>query len=85
MGVECLYRGASPGRPKGGDRPLCRACARGPSVARGATGPPCIFFARDLVTNLNKKITIRACRPMATGGSFEIFQNGNIFLKFCFF
>ena len=83
----------APCRPRGGDRPPCRACGRGPPVASplspvgGATGPPFIFFsAMDLVANLKKKITSRACRPhRATGGIFEIFQNGHIFLKFCFF
>ena len=45
------------------------------------------FFARDLVANLKKKITLRACRPMGgrPGDIFEIFQNGHIFLKFLFF
>ena len=44
------------------------------------------FFFRDLVVNLKKKITLKPCRPMgATGGIFEIFQNGHIFLKFWFF
>ena len=44
------------------------------------------FFARDLVANLKKKITLRVCRPMKgrQGDIFEIFQNGHIFLKFLF-
>ena len=45
------------------------------------------FFSRDLVANLNKKITLKAYRPMGgdRGGIFEIFQNDHIFLKFLFF
>ena len=43
-----------------------------------------LFFARDLIANLKKKITLRAFRPMGgrPGDIFEIFQNGHIFLKF---
>ena len=45
------------------------------------------FFSRDLVANLKKKFTLKACRPMGgrPGGIFEIFQNGHIFLIFLFF
>ena len=45
------------------------------------------FFSRDLVANLKKKITLRACGPMGgrPGGIFEIFQNRHIFLIFLFF
>ena len=62
-----------------------RGPATGPCRPWGATGP--LFFARDFVANLKKKITIRACRPMGgrPGDIFEIFQNGYIFLKFLFF
>ena len=74
-----------PCRHPTGDRPL--------SPLGWATGPyrpggrqTLFFYARDLVANLKKKITLRAYRPMgATGGYFEIFQNGYIFLKFLFF
>ena len=66
-------------------------------VTRGrgaATGP--LPPARDLFAN-SKKIYIRVLSPVAwatgplsplgraTGGIFEIFQNGHIFLKFLFF
>ena len=56
-----------------------------PGRPRGGDRPP--FFSRDLVANLKKKITLRACRPLEgrPGGIFEIFQNGHIFLKFLFF
>ena len=79
-GNDGIYRAC---RPRGGrqapvtrwegDRPL--------SPVGGATGP---FFSRDLIANLKKKITLKACRPMGgrPGGIFEIFQNGHIFLKF---
>ena len=76
-GVGSYIRGVTP-VARGGGRQT-------PPVARGgATGP---FFSRDLVANLKKKITLRACRPMGgrPGDIFEIFQNGNIFLKFLFF
>ena len=62
-----LYRGAYPGRPRG-----------------GATDP--LFFPRDLVANLKKKLHLGPVALWgATGGIFEIFQNGHIFLKFLFF
>ena len=49
--------------PEGrGDRPPL-------SPVGGATGPP--FFSRDLVANLKKKITLRACRPL--GGRPGVF------------
>ena len=49
-----------------------------------ATGPPAIFFDQGPPCEFEKKITLRACRPMGgrPGGIFEIFQNGHIFLKF---
>ena len=58
---------------------------RGP--CRPPNGRHALFFARDFVANLKKKITLRACRPMGgrPGDIFEIFQNGHIFLKFLFF
>ena len=54
--------GRDPVAPPTGDRPL--------SPLGWAIG--LFFFARDLVANLKKKITLRACRPMggATGGYF---------------
>ena len=78
-GGHALYRGEGPCRPWGG--------RHAPVVPGWATCPSFIFFlAMDLVANLKKKITSRACRPhRATGGIFEIFQNRHIFLKFCFF
>ena len=42
---------------------------RGPCRPLGGDRP--LFFARDLVANLKKKITLRACRPM--GGDRGIF------------
>jgi len=59
---------------------------RGEGTLSPVGGDMPFFFARDLVANLKKKITLRACRPMggATGGIFEIFQNRHIFLKFYF-
>ena len=49
----------------------------------GATGP--FFFQGPHCEFEEKKITLKACRPMgATGGIFGIFQNGHIFLKFLF-
>ena len=49
--------------------------------------PPFNFFRPWTSLQIwRKKITSRACAPhRATGGSFEIFQNGHIFLKFWFF
>ena len=74
-----LYREGGPCCPWGG---------RQAPVARwGGDRPPFIFFlARDLVTNLKKKITFRAYRPPIgrPGYIFEIFRNGHIFLKFWF-
>ena len=62
-----------------------------PGRPHRATGLKCkfflfkLFFSRDLIANLKKKFTLKAYRPMgATGGIFEIFQNGHIFLKFLF-
>ena len=81
------------GIPRGGDRPpaapVGRAQRRSPvGWATGPCRPPNgrhgLFFSRDLIANLKKKFTLKACRPM--GGRpeyiFEIFQNGYIFLKF---
>ena len=67
-----------------GERGLCRPWGgRQAPVARWVGDRP-LFFARDLVANLKKKITLRACRPMGgrSGDIFEIFQNEHIFLKF---
>ena len=60
-GGQGLYRGEGPCRPPNG---------RQAPVARGggATGP---FFSRDLIANLNKKNTLKACRPM--GGRPGVF------------
>ena len=66
----------TPGRPMGGRQAL--------SV---------IFFFKFATRSLAKKNTLGFCRPWlgrqdpcrphrATGGIFEIFQNGHIFLKF---
>ena len=74
MAARAYIGGGDPvAPPPTGDRPL--------SPVGGATGP---FFSRDLIANLKKKITLKACRPMGgrPGGIFEIFQNGHIFLKF---
>ena len=66
MRVECLYRGGSPGRPRGGRQ-----------------APFHFFSAMDLVANLKKKLHLGPVAPhRVTGGIFEIFQNGHIFLKF---
>ena len=74
-GVGSLYKGGTP---------VARGGATGPPVARGV-GATCPLFFWELVANLKKKITLSVCRPMgATGGIFEIFQNGHIFLKFLF-
>ena len=81
-GGQGLYRVGDPLSPVGG-----------PVPPGGATGP--LPPSRDLFAN-SKKITLGSCRPWlgrqdpvapyrATGGSFEIFQNGHIFLKFWFF
>ena len=77
MAARAYKRGGDPVAPSTGDRTL--------SPVVGAIGAP--FFSRDLVANLKKKITLRACRPMGgrPGGIFEIIQNGHIFLKFLFF
>ena len=90
-----LYKGGLPRSPEGGRQaPLPRPWAGPSSRLRGGDRPPCRllggdmpFFSRDLIANLKKKITLRACRPMGgrPGGIFEIFQNGHIFLKFLFF
>ena len=83
------YGGQGLYRAKGTLSPPQRAT--GP--CRPWAGRQALFFARDLVANLKKKITLRACRPMGAGLSpyggrpgdiFEIFQNGHIFLKFLF-
>ena len=58
-----------------GDRPL--------SPVGGAIGT--FFFQGPHCEFEEKKITLKACRPIgATGDIFEIFQNGHIFLKFLF-
>ena len=50
----------------------------------GATGP--LFFSRDFVVNLKKKLHLSPVAPIGRPGYiFEIFQNGHIFLKFYFF
>ena len=62
--------------PGVGDRPLSPL---------GGDRPPFHFFsAMDLVANLKKKkLHLGHVAPhKTTGGSFEIFQNGHIFLKF---
>ena len=68
--------GGDPVAPPTGDRPL--------SPVAGATGP---LFSRDLVANLKKKNYTKGLSPYgrATGGIFEIIQNGHIFLKILFF
>ena len=66
-------------------RPLSpEGWATGPCRPLG--GNRAFFSSRDLIANLKKKITLKACRPMGgrPGGIFEIFQNGHIFLKFLF-
>ena len=73
-GGQGLYRGRGPCRPWGGRQaPVARWGATGPFFSQG---PHCEFE--------EKKITLKACRPMEgrPGGIFEIFQNGHIFLKF---
>jgi hypothetical protein len=86
MGVECLYRRGMAGRPRGATGPLSRLWSRPTGRPRGGGDRPPLHArapVRDLVTNLKKKITFRVFRPhRATGGIFEIFQNGYIFLKF---
>ena len=50
---------------------------------RGRQAP--VFFCQEPRCKFEeKKIALRACRPPIgrPGGSFEIFQNGHIFLKF---
>jgi len=60
MAARAYIGGRGPCRPPTGDRPLSPV---------GGDMP--LFFARDLVANLKKKITLRACRPM--GGDRGIF------------
>ena len=74
MAARAYIGGGDPVAPPTGDR--------GMSPLGWATGP--FFFARDLIANLKKKITLKACRPMSgqPGYIFEIFQNGHIFMKF---
>ena len=56
---------------------------RDPVARWGGDRPPCIFFPRDLIANLKKKIHLGPVALWgATEGIFEIFQNGHIFLKF---
>ena len=75
-----FYRGDTPGRPGGADRPpaapVGRAQRRSPvGWATGPCRPPNgqqdLFFSRDLIANLKKKITLKACRPM--GGDRGVF------------
>ena len=74
MTARVYIGGRDPVAPGVGDRPL--------SPVGGATGP---FFFRDLIANLKKKLHLRPVALWgATGGIFEIFQNGHIFLKFLF-
>ena len=79
MAVRAYIGGRDPVAPGVGDRPL--------SPVGGGDRPPCIFFAQGPRCEFEKKITLRACRPMGgdRGVFFEIFQNGYIFLKFLVF
>ena len=54
MAARAYIRGRGPCRPPNG---------RQAPVARWVGDMP-LFFARDLVANLKKKITLRACRPV---------------------
>ena len=70
IGGEGPYRPPNgrqaPVTPGVGDRPLS-------PVGGGATGPIAFFFAQGPRCEFEKKITLRACRPMgATGGIFKI-------------
>ena len=60
VGLSPPQRAIGPCHPWGG---------RQAPVARWGDMP--LFFARDLVANLKKKITLRACRPME--GDWGIF------------
>ena len=63
-----------------------RAYKRGEDPVAPPTGDRLFFFSRDLFANLKKKNYTLGLSPMgATGGIFEILQNGHIFLKFLFF
>ena len=75
-----FYRGDTPVAREGGRQAPCRARGLGPAaVARGLGDRPLSpvgggrqgFFFRDLIANLKKKFTLKACRPM--GGDREIF------------
>ena len=71
-GGQGLYRAC---RPRGGRQaPVARWGATGPFFSQG---PHCEFE--------EKKLHLRLVALWgATGGIFEIFQNGHIFLKFLF-
>ena len=71
---------------RGGD-PVAPQRATGPCRPRGGRQAPPFFFLQGPHCEFEeKKIILWACRPMgATGGIFEILQNGHIFLKFLFF
>ena len=61
MAARAYIGGGDPVAPPTGDRPLSPL----------PLGDMLLFFARDLVANLKKKITLRACRPM--GGDRWVF------------
>ena len=83
-GVGSYIRGY-PGRPRGGDRPPAAPVGWAQRSPVGwATGP--FFFQGPHCEFEQKKLHLRPVALWeATGGIFEIFQNGHIFLKFLFF
>ena len=80
MWVKDIYRGGTPGRPRGGDRPPCAPVDGPPPVAwgrGGTTGPPHPAPpARDLFVNWKKKNYKQVLSPLgwATGVYFRNFS-----------
>ena len=87
-GGQGLYRGEGPLSPPQRATGPCRPWGgRQAPVARWVGYMPLFFCHGPRCEFEEKKITLRACRPMRgrPDDIFEIFQNGHIFLKFLFF
>ena len=65
---------------------VARAYIGGGDPVAPPNGRQVFFYFQGPYCEFEKKNSLKACRPMggATGGIFEIFQNGHIFLKFLF-
>ena len=80
-----FYRGDTLVAPGGGDSPPCRARGLGPAAVARGLGDRAFFF-QGPHCEFKKNLHLRPVALWgATGGIFEIFQNGHIFLNFLFF